>query len=39
MAFSVAGLIAAGETEIKNAKCVAVSFPEFFDLLDSVTET
>lgn len=38
MAFSVAALIAEGETEIKDAECVAVSFPEFFDLLDSVAE-
>jgi 3-phosphoshikimate 1-carboxyvinyltransferase len=38
MAFSVAGLIAEGETEIKDAECVAVSFPEFFELLESVVE-
>jgi len=38
MTFSVAGLVAEGETEIKDADCVAVSFPEFFDLLDSVVE-
>lgn len=38
MAFSVAALIAEGETEIKDAECVGVSFPEFFDLLDSVAE-
>ena len=38
MAFSVAGLIAEGKTEIKGADCVAVSFPEFFGLLDSVVE-
>jgi 3-phosphoshikimate 1-carboxyvinyltransferase len=38
MAFSVAGLIAEGETEIKDAECVAVSFPEFFELLESVIE-
>jgi 3-phosphoshikimate 1-carboxyvinyltransferase len=38
MAFSVAGLIAQGETEIKDADCVAVSFPEFFELLNSVIE-
>jgi 3-phosphoshikimate 1-carboxyvinyltransferase len=36
MAFTVAGLIADGETEIANAECVAVSFPEFFELLESV---
>jgi 3-phosphoshikimate 1-carboxyvinyltransferase len=38
MAFTVAGLIAEGETEITDSECVAVSFPEFFDLLDSVVE-
>ena len=38
MAFTVAGLIAAGETEIKDAECVAISFPEFFELFGSVVE-
>jgi 3-phosphoshikimate 1-carboxyvinyltransferase len=38
MAFSVAALIAEGETEIEGAECVAVSFPEFFNLLESVVE-
>lgn len=36
MAFSVAALIADGETEIDGAECVRISFPEFFDLLQSV---
>lgn len=36
MSFAIAGLIAEGETEIAGADCVAVSFPEFFDLLESV---
>lgn len=36
MAFAVAALIAEGETEIRDAGCVAVSFPEFFELLGSV---
>ena len=36
MSFAIAGLIAAGETEIVDSDCVAVSFPEFFDLLASV---
>ena len=36
MAFSVAGLIAEGKTEIKDADCVAVSFPDFFGLLNSM---
>jgi len=31
-------LIAEGKTEIKDAECVAVSFPEFFGLLDSLVE-
>lgn len=38
MAFTVAGLLAKGETEITDSECVAVSFPEFFDLLESVVE-
>lgn len=38
MTFAIAGLLAEGETEIKDADCVAVSFPEFFDMLDSVVE-
>lgn len=36
MAFAVAGLLAAGETEIIDAECAAVSFPEFFDTLASI---
>jgi 3-phosphoshikimate 1-carboxyvinyltransferase len=38
MAFTVAALMAEGETEIQDADCVAVSFPEFFRLLDEVVE-
>jgi 3-phosphoshikimate 1-carboxyvinyltransferase len=38
MAFTVAGLIAEGETVIMDSECVAVSFPEFFELLESVVE-
>lgn len=38
MAFTVAGLIAEGETEIEDAGCVGVSCPEFFDLLETVVE-
>jgi 3-phosphoshikimate 1-carboxyvinyltransferase len=39
MAFAVAALTARGETYIEGAEeCVAVSFPEFFPLLESVTE-
>jgi 3-phosphoshikimate 1-carboxyvinyltransferase len=36
MAFSIAALIAAGETEIRGSECVAISFPEFFALLESL---
>lgn len=36
MAFSIAALIASGETEIAGAECVAISFPEFFTLLESL---
>jgi 3-phosphoshikimate 1-carboxyvinyltransferase len=38
MAFAVAALLANGETEIAGAECVAVSFPEFFSLLQSLTQ-
>jgi 3-phosphoshikimate 1-carboxyvinyltransferase len=38
MAFSVAALIADGDTEIRGSEAAAVSFPEFFDLLDSLVE-
>jgi 3-phosphoshikimate 1-carboxyvinyltransferase len=38
MAFTVAALIAEGESEIKEADYVAVSFPQFFELLQSVVE-
>lgn len=38
MAFTVAALIAEGESEIAGAECVGVSFPEFFNLLDSLIE-
>lgn len=38
MAFSVAALRAEGETAIHGAESAAISFPEFFDLLDHVAE-
>ena len=38
MAFAVAALMAEGESQIQGAECIGVSFPEFFTLLDSVTE-
>ena len=33
MAFSVLGLRAKGETEIRNAECVETSYPDFYDVL------
>jgi 3-phosphoshikimate 1-carboxyvinyltransferase len=36
MAFAVAALLAKGDTEITGAECVAISFPEFFPLLESL---
>jgi 3-phosphoshikimate 1-carboxyvinyltransferase len=38
MAFSVAALRASGDTLIQGAETVAISFPEFFDLLDASVE-
>jgi 3-phosphoshikimate 1-carboxyvinyltransferase len=38
MAFSVAALIADGQSQMDDAACVTVSFPGFFDLLDSIAE-
>jgi 3-phosphoshikimate 1-carboxyvinyltransferase len=38
MAFSVAALLAQGGTEIKNPECVAISFPEFFGLLETLAQ-
>jgi 3-phosphoshikimate 1-carboxyvinyltransferase len=38
MAFSIAALRAEGETLILGAESAAISFPEFFDLLDLVAE-
>ena len=34
MALAVAGLIAAGNTEIEGAECVDISYPDFFDHLE-----
>ncbi len=36
MAFAVAGLLAEGETVINGAECADISFPGFFELLQSV---
>jgi 3-phosphoshikimate 1-carboxyvinyltransferase len=37
MSLAVAGLAAAGPSEIEGASCVAVSFPTFFDVLAEAT--
>jgi len=37
MAFAVAGLLAKGETTIDGAECADISYPGFFDQLDSLT--
>jgi 3-phosphoshikimate 1-carboxyvinyltransferase len=39
MAFSVAALIADGETQIHGSESAAVSFPEFYELLNSLIES
>jgi 3-phosphoshikimate 1-carboxyvinyltransferase len=38
MAFAIAALRAEGETTILGAECVAISYPEFFETLDKITE-
>jgi 3-phosphoshikimate 1-carboxyvinyltransferase len=38
MAFSVAALLADAESEINGSECVAVSFPDFFEVLESLVE-
>jgi 3-phosphoshikimate 1-carboxyvinyltransferase len=38
MAFTIAALLADGESELTDAENVEVSFPEFFDLLESVVQ-
>ena len=39
MAFAIAGLIAEGTTEIIDADCASVSFPEFYESLAMLTAT
>ncbi len=36
MAFSIAGLIAEGETIIDNPDCVKISFPNFYEILKNI---
>jgi 3-phosphoshikimate 1-carboxyvinyltransferase len=38
MAFSVAALLAEGNSQISGSECVAISFPDFYDCLESVVE-
>ncbi len=38
MAFTVAALLAEGDSELLGEECVGVSFPEFFSVLESVVE-
>ena len=38
MAFAIAGLLADGETTIKDPECVDISFPGFFEMLESVVK-
>jgi 3-phosphoshikimate 1-carboxyvinyltransferase len=38
MAFAVAGLLAHGETKINEAECADISFPGFFETLESVVK-
>ncbi len=38
MAFAIAGLVARGETVIKDAECVATSHPTFWEDLESIVE-
>ena len=36
LAFSIAALIAEGDSEIEDAQCVGISFPAFFEVLESL---
>ncbi|HEY2846512.1 MAG TPA: 3-phosphoshikimate 1-carboxyvinyltransferase [Pyrinomonadaceae bacterium] len=38
MAFSIASLLADGETSVKNAECAAVSFPRFSETLREIVQ-
>jgi 3-phosphoshikimate 1-carboxyvinyltransferase len=38
MAFTVAALIAQGDTHIRDSRCVDISFPGFFDTLSKITD-
>lgn len=38
MSFAIAGLMAEGETEIHNAQCVDISYPEFYEDLKRISK-
>lgn len=38
MAFTIAALLAEGESEIEGTDCVGISFPEFFETLEAIVE-
>jgi 3-phosphoshikimate 1-carboxyvinyltransferase len=38
MAFSIAALAAEGESRMEGAEAAQVSFPDFYDILDRITE-
>jgi 3-phosphoshikimate 1-carboxyvinyltransferase len=37
MSFAIASLLAEGETEIKDAACVEISYPNFFHNLEGLS--
>lgn len=39
MAFSIAGLIAEGETVIDDPECVKISFPNFYEILKNIIQS
>jgi 3-phosphoshikimate 1-carboxyvinyltransferase len=38
MAFTIAALLAEGESQLAGGECAEISFPEFFELLESLVE-
>ena len=38
MAFSIAALVAEGETTIQDSECVAISYPNFYETLEGLTK-
>jgi 3-phosphoshikimate 1-carboxyvinyltransferase len=38
MAFSIAGLVATGETTIRDAECVGISYPDFYQTLRKLSQ-